>query len=212
MGLFPFRISDNKCPMTPVNIENLILASLSPRRKELLEQAGIEIQIVPSHIDEASRSLKTPREYAIDLSFAKAEAVSNIYPESWVLAADTIVVIENQILGKPDSQDQAIEMLKKLNNKTHMVFTGFSIANKAKKLTVKKAVETRVCFKSLSDQEIKWYVNTKEPFDKAGGYGIQGVGAFLVRSIQGSYSNVVGLPVCEVIETLAKLKIIEMKV
>ena len=139
------------------------------------------------------------------------DKVSEGYPNSWILGADTIVVIEDQILGKPESEDHATEMLKLLSNRGHHVFTGFCIMNKQKKTIIKNAVETKVYFKALSDPEIQWYVKTKEPFDKAGGYGIQGVGAFLVKKISGSYSNVVGLPVCEVVETLMKLKIIEMR-
>jgi len=198
--------------MKPINLEKLLLASHSPRRKELLEQAGIDLQVVPSDIDEENVSIKNPEEYVIELSYLKAEKVSRAHPDSWILGADTIVVIEDQILGKPESEDHATEMLRLLSNREHLVFTGFCIMNKQKETIIKNAVETKVYFKTLSDQEIKWYVKTKEPFDKAGGYGIQGVGAFLVRKIFGSYSNVVGLPVCEVIEILIKLKIIEMRV
>ncbi|MFA5902660.1 MAG: Maf family protein, partial [Desulfobacula sp.] len=115
-------------------------------------------------------------------------------------------------LGKPESETHAMDMLRLLSNKEHHVFTGFCIMNKQKHTIVKNAVKTKVCFKNLSDQEIRWYVKTKEPFDKAGAYGIQGVGAFLVREIIGSYSNVVGLPVCEVVEALITLKVIEMRV
>jgi septum formation protein len=121
------------------------------------------------------------------------------------------VVVRDQILGKPETQDQAMEMLRLLSDRKHTVFTGFCIMNKLKRTIIKHAVETRVWFKPVPDQEIKWYVSTKEPFDKAGAYGIQGLGAFLVRKISGSYSNVVGLPVCEVVEALIKLKIIEMR-
>lgn len=197
--------------MRPINLEKLLLASLSPRRKDLLEQTGIEFQVVPSDIDEENISIKNPEEYVKELSYLKAEEVSRAHPDSWTLGADTIVVIEDQILGKPESEDQAIEMLRLLSNREHLVFTGFCIMNKHRQTIIKNAVETRVYFKSLSNQEIKWYVSTKEPFDKAGAYGIQGLGAFLVRKIFGSYSNVVGLPVCEVVETLVKLKIIEMR-
>ena len=198
--------------MKPINLEKLLLASQSPRRRELLEQTGIELQIVPSDIDEENISIKNPVEYVEALSFMKAEKISRAYPDSWILGADTIVVIQNQILGKPESDHHAIEMLRLLSNREHTVFTGFCIMNKHKQTVIKTAVETRVWFKPLSDQEIKWYVSTKEPFDKAGAYGIQGQGAFLVRKIFGSYSNVVGLPVCEVIEALMELKIIEMRV
>src|SRR3989339_2257289 len=198
--------------MKPINLEKLLLASQSPRRRELLEQTGIELQIVPSDIDEENISIKNPVEYVEALSFMKAEKISRAYPDSWILGADTIVVLQNQILGKPESDHHAIEMLRLLSNREHTVFTGFCIMNKHKRTVIKTAVETRVWFKPLSDQEIKWYISTKEPFDKAGAYGIQGQGAFLVRKIFGSYSNVVGLPVCEVIEALMELKIIEMRV
>jgi len=197
--------------MKPINLEKLLLASQSPRRKELLEQTGIELEIVPSDIDEEDISIKNPVEYVKTLSFMKAEKVAAAYPDSWILGADTIVVVRDQILGKPESEHHAREMLRLLSDREHLVFTGFCIMNKHKRAVIKTTVKTRVWFKSLSDQEIKWYISTREPFDKAGGYGIQGLGAFLVKKISGSYSNVVGLPVCEVVETLMKLKIIEMR-
>ncbi len=197
--------------MKPINLEKLLLASQSPRRKELLEQTGIKLEIIPSDIDEENFSINDPVEYVKTLAFLKAEKVSDENPDSWVLGADTIVVIGNQILGKPESEIHADEMLRLLSNNEHKVFTGFCIMNKKKKTLIKNAVETKVRFKALSSQEIKWYIKTNEPFDKAGGYGIQGVGSFLVRDIVGSYSNVVGLPVCEVVEELMKLKIIEMR-
>jgi septum formation protein len=198
--------------MKPINLEKLLLASQSPRRRELLEQTGIVLEIVPSDIDEQDISIKNPAEYVKALSFMKAEKISGVYPDSWILGADTIVVLQDQILGKPESEHHAMEMLRLLSNREHIVFTGFCIMNKHKQTVIKSDVETRVWFKPLSDQEIKWYVSTKEPFDKAGAYGIQGLGAFLVRKIFGSYSNVVGLPVCEVIEALMELKIIEMRI
>lgn len=196
--------------MKSINLERLLLASQSPRRKELLEQTGIEFEIVPSDIDEENISIKNPVKYVKELSFLKADKVSRVYPDSWILGADTIVVIDDQILGKPESEVHAIELLRLLSNREHYVFTGFCIMNKKKNAIIKNVVKTKVSFKLLSDQEIRWYVSTKEPFDKAGGYGIQGVGAFLVKKIFGSYSNVVGLPVCEVVEALIELKIIEM--
>ncbi len=198
--------------MKPINLEKLLLASQSPRRRELLEQTGIELEIVPSDIDEEDISIKNPAEYVKALSFMKADKIAKAYPDLWILGADTIVVLQDQILGKPESEHHAMEMLRLLSDREHTVFTGFCIMNKHKQTVIKSAVETRVWFKPVSDQEIKWYVSTKEPFDKAGAYGIQGLGAFLVRKIFGSYSNVVGLPVCEVIEALMELKIIEMRI
>ena len=124
------------------------------------------------------------------------------YLQSWVIGADTIVCIGNQILGKPDSKNDARKMLMRLSGKLHQVYTGYCICCRQKDLLFTDAVKTDVRFKKLSDPEIEWYIHTGEPFDKAGGYGIQGVGAFLVKSIKGSYTNVVGLPVCEVVSFL----------
>ena len=197
--------------MESINTEKLILASKSPRRRELLEQIGIKIEISPSNIDEEAVSTKYPEEYVKELSFLKAKNRSLSYPESWILGADTIVVIQDQILGKPQSKTDAIDMIKKLNNCEHYVYTGFCVINQEKKSIIKNVVKTKVYFKHLSDEEIRWYVNTGEPFDKAGAYAIQGIGSFLVKQISGSYSNVVGLPVCEVVEILINLNIIQFK-
>ncbi|MCD4720289.1 MAG: Maf family protein [Desulfobacula sp.] len=197
--------------MKSINTEKLILASKSPRRKELLDQIGIEIEISPSNINEASVSIKNPEAHVQELSFLKAKNTSLLYPESWILGADTIVVVQEQILGKPQSKTDAIAMLNKLNNCEHSVYTAFCVMNHKKNSKVVKSIETKVYFKYLTNQEILWYVGTGEPFDKAGAYGIQGIGAFLVKQISGSYSNVVGLPVCEVVETLMSLNIIQFK-
>ncbi|MBC8440469.1 MAG: septum formation protein Maf [Deltaproteobacteria bacterium] len=195
--------------MKLINTEKILLASKSPRRKVLLEQLGLKIKIVPSNIDEADILIKNPEKYVKALSFLKAEKIALLYPDDWILGADTIVVVDDQILGKPQSKTDAIAMLNTLNNCEHSVFTGFSIVNQEKNCIITQSVETKVFFKCLSPQEIQWYVNTGEPFDKAGSYAIQGIGAFLVKRISGSYSNVVGLPVCEVIETLMNLNIIQ---
>lgn len=196
--------------MKLINNEKLILASKSPRRRELLEQIGLSIKIIPSNIDENRITIKEPEKFVKELSFLKAESIADLHSESWVLGADTIVVVQDQILGKPQSKEDAIKMLSKLNNREHSVYTAFCIINQKANIIIKKAIETRVNFKSLSDSEITWYVETKEPFDKAGAYAIQGIGAFLVKHISGSYSNVVGLPVCEVVETLMDLNIIQI--
>ncbi|MBC2704319.1 nucleoside triphosphate pyrophosphatase [Desulfobacula sp.] len=197
--------------MKLIKSEKLILASKSPRRKKLLEQIGIRIEISPSNIDEEAVSIKNPEKHVKELSFLKAKNVALSYPESWILGADTIVVIQDQILGKPQSKTDAIAMLNKLNHCKHSVYTAFCVINQKTDSMVVKSVETKVYFKYLTDQEIQWYVGTGEPFDKAGAYGIQGIGAFLVKQISGSYSNVVGLPVCEVVETLMNLNIIQFK-
>lgn len=188
----------------------LILASQSPRRRYLLEQAGLSFSVIPSTIDEDAVELTDPAEYVKTLAKAKTMDVAEKYPDRWVIGADTIVTIEQAILGKPSSPAEAKAMLIQLSGQSHFVFTGFAIACKEKKALVCDAIETIVQFKDLSDAEIDWYIQTGEPFDKAGAYAIQGMGTFLVRRINGSYTNVVGLPVCEVIETLIKLGIVSL--
>ena len=190
----------------------LILASKSPRRSYLLDQAGLTFTVIPSSFDESSVSLSTPETYVKALAEAKADDVSKSYPESWVIGADTIVVIDGIILGKPDSKEQARTMLKRLSGKTHHVYTGYCICCRAKERVFSNTVKTDVLFKNLADNEIEWYINTSEPFDKAGAYAIQGLGTFIVKSIKGSYTNVVGLPVCEVIEFLIEENITGLKV
>jgi septum formation protein len=186
----------------------LILASKSPRRKYLLEQAGLSFQVVPSAIDETTIAMTPPETYVKLLSEAKAQDIAVRYPDKWVIGADTIVLIDNIILGKPDSRDEARAMLKRLSGQTHQVLTGYAVCCQAKERTFSETVKTDVLFKDLTEEEIEWYVHTKEPFDKAGAYAIQGLGTFLVKRIHGSYTSVVGLPVCEVLEFLIKEKVI----
>ncbi|MEA1968035.1 MAG: Maf family protein [Thermodesulfobacteriota bacterium] len=192
------------------NRQKIILASESPRRKYLLEQAGINFSVEPAEIKEERTALESPGEYVKRLSFEKARYIAAKHPETWTLGADTVVVMDNHLLEKPDSTEDAIEMLKFLSNKTHTVYTGFTLCSRQKNRVITKIVTTDVLFKKLTLQEIQWYVSTGEPFDKAGAYAIQGLGTFIVKSITGSYTNVVGLPVCEVIETLIAEKIIEI--
>jgi septum formation protein len=188
----------------------LILASKSPRRKYLLEQAGIEFDVIPSRFDENSMALRKPDLYVQALSQAKAEDVALKYPDRWVIGADTIVLIDDQILGKPDGTDAARSMLGQLSGQTHQVYTGFTIRCIKRNKTFTDAICTEVTFKELSSNEIEWYIHTNEPFDKAGAYAIQGLGTFLVKAINGSYTNVVGLPVCEVIEHLIQEGVLQM--
>lgn len=192
--------------------KNIILASQSPRRKQLLAQAGLEFEILCPDIDEKALPFKgCPGSHAMELSRLKAKVVAEARPDSWVIGADTIVAAEDKLLEKPESRPEAIQMLETLNSRTHSVFTGFTVCCSTENKIISKAVETRVVFKELSKEEINWYTATKEPYDKAGGYGIQGVGAFMVKTITGSYSNVVGLPVCELIESLLELGVIQFK-
>ncbi|MGB9630226.1 MAG: Maf family protein [Thermodesulfobacteriota bacterium] len=188
----------------------LILASRSPRRYELLKQIGLEVDVAPSRVEENLIEGESPEDHVIRLSEAKALEVGVRFPDRWIIAADTIVYLNNSILGKPKNREEAIEMLNTLSGKEHWVLTGFSVQNIEKNKKGNEAVKTAVKVRPLSPLEIEWYVNTREPFDKAGGYGIQGVGAFMIESIRGSYTNVVGLPLCEVVQMLSRLGAIEI--
>jgi septum formation protein len=190
------------------NQKGIILASQSPRRRYLLEHAGLKFKIIPSDLDENTIPQAAPAAYAYAIAEAKAARVAHIHPDWWVIGADTIVVVDETICGKPNSLDEARKMLMLLDGRTHQVITGYSIQCRGQNYSYTEAIQTDVEFKRLNAQEIEWYLQTGEPFDKAGAYAIQGIGTFLVRRINGSYSNVVGLPVCEVIEKLIKLEII----
>ena len=191
-------------PTNGVATADLILASQSPRRKYLLEQAGLTFRVIPSGIDESRLPLSSPADYVRQLAEAKAVDVAKDHPASWVLGADTIVAGAGRTLGKPRSPQEARAMLQRLSGKTHQVYTGFCLVHHHDSRTIIDMAKTDVVCKSLTDHEIDWYISTGEPFDKAGAYAIQGLGTFLVRRINGSYTNVVGLPVCEVLEILLR--------
>ena len=184
----------------------LILASKSPRRYELLKQMGLHFDVVQSSVEEEKVVRhESPREHVIRLSEEKARDVGKTYPDSWVLGADTVVYIDGASLGKPKTREEAVDMLRRLSGQEHSVLTGFSVLNVGKGKGERGSVETAVKMKPLSPVEMEWYVQTGEPFDKAGAYAIQGIGSFMIESIRGSYTNVVGLPVCEVMEMLVRL-------
>lgn len=184
------------------NHTQLILASASPRRKYLLEQAGLRFSVIPSTVDESAADTQAPEDYVRLLAEAKADDIARGNPEAWVIGADTVVVIDGRILGKPAGTYEARRMLQQLSGQRHRVHTGFAIVCRDRSRRLSAVATTEVEFKTLSAAEIEWYLQTGEPFDKAGAYAIQGIGTFLVRRISGSYTNVVGLPVCEVIEAL----------
>lgn len=174
----------------------MILASQSPRRIELMREAGFDVQVIPADIDESARPGEGPFELVERLARAKAEAVSSAHaaPGETVVAADTIVALDGELLGKPADEADARRMLRALSGKTHQVATGVCIAHGER---IDSFVDiTDVTFYELSDAEIDAYVATGEPMDKAGAYGIQGFGALLIEGIQGDYYNVMGLPVC----------------
>jgi len=186
----------------------LYLASTSPRRRELLAQADIEFTTLDVDIDETQRPNELPTAYVERLAKEKAEAgFQSVQDEQGavVLAADTIVVLEDDVLGKPSDQQQAQEMLRALSGRSHVVMTAFAIKTD-QQIRVQR-VNTTVFFRNISSKEIEWYWNSGEQQDKAGGYGIQGKGGVFVTAISGSYSAVVGLPLAEVVIALNNLDI-----
>ncbi|MFH0996724.1 MAG: nucleoside triphosphate pyrophosphatase [Pseudomonadota bacterium] len=197
--------------MTVTDSPFLILASKSPRRRFLLKQAGVEFTVIPSSFDESTIPETSPDVFVRILAQAKSGVVSEQHPHSWVIGADTIVVVDDTILGKPSSMAEARAMLTTLSGRVHRVLTGFSLCRHAENRRHSEVVSTEVRFKVLTPDEIEWYVHTSEPFDKAGAYAAQGLGAFMIKQIQGSYSNVVGLPVCEVVESLVREGIVEFR-
>jgi septum formation protein len=187
---------------------SFILASESPRRREILQSVGLKFKTIPAHVNENYLAGEGPQEHVKRLSRDKAMVIAQKYPNAWVLGADTIVVIDGIILGKPKNKTQAKKMLKRLSGCEHKVFTGFSIVHIASKINQTKVIQSAVRFKTISSEELDWYLACDEPYDKAGGYAIQGKGAYFIQSIRGSYTNVIGLPLCEVLETLKKFKAI----
>lgn len=185
-----------------LKMKKIILASSSPRRKTLLEQIGLKFEIDPSNYNEGAVSEMEPRKLAEYLSLKKAIEVAKRHEETVVISADTVVVIDSKILGKPKTSEEAKSMLKKLSGKCHSVITGFAIIDTGDNKQISKSVETKVYFKNLSEKEIDAYISTGEPMDKAGAYGIQGKAALFVERIEGDYFNVVGLPVLSLTEEL----------
>ncbi len=183
----------------------LILASRSPRRAEILKKAKVEFEIkIPPNLKEESSS-SDPAEHVLSLSKSKATSVSHQAQEAIILGADTIVVLDKEILGKPQNKEEAFLILKKLSGRTHRVYTGITLVNKYNGKTISGYDLTEVKFNHLEDNKIVAYINTGEPMDKAGAYGIQGMGAFLVESIRGSLDNVIGLPTEKLKEMLIQI-------
>ncbi len=182
----------------------LVLASQSPRRRELLGQMGLtDFDIIPARGEEIMDASLTPAELVEALAYAKAAEVAAQVEEDWVVvAADTVVVLEGRVLGKPTDEQQAYEMLSALSGHTHQVYTGLAVMSKGKCLQNHEC--TDVTFRPLTAAEIRGYLATGESMDKAGAYGIQGRGALLVQGIRGDYCNVVGLPICKLGQMLAE--------
>ena len=185
----------------------IVLASASPRRRELLAQVGIRARVVPADIDETLLPEESAEQHVLRLSAAKAGAVAGCRGVAgrWFIGSDTVVVRDGTVLGKPADAEAAAAMLRSLAGRSHTVVSGYAVHDRSSGQTVSGAVTTRVWFKPLRDQEIEGYLATGEAFDKAGAYAIQGAGAFMVTHIEGSYPNVVGLPLCEVLAALEQL-------
>jgi septum formation protein len=186
----------------------LILASASPRRIELLNLMGLQFDVIPGDVDESFFNGETPKEHVLRLSGEKAEKISTLHPDAWVMGADTIVIINGEFLGKPRTADEAKEMLGKLSGQTHTVFTGFTLMKKSAGIAISEAVDSSVRFRNIPEDEKAWYIALEEPYDKAGGYAVQGMGAFFIREICGSYTNVMGLPLCEVVDVLKSVGVL----
>lgn len=195
-------------------MSEIILASASPRRRELLNIAGLDFGIVVADVDESAVATDVPTDiYVQELALLKATATAKKIldkKDALVIAADTVVVYDGKILGKPTDEDDAEKMLKMLSGNVHQVYTGFCVLRMSDAKTVCKSVCTNVRMRELSEEKIRAYINTGEPMDKAGSYGIQGLGSLLTDGIDGDYFNVVGLPLgelCRVLEDEFDLQI-----
>jgi len=173
----------------------LILASASPRRQRFLTDLGLSFTCLPAEIDETPKTGETPIAFALRLAMAKAETIAEQHPQAYVIGSDTVVTLNNLILGKPADAAHALDILRSLQGKTHQVITGLSLTCLQDNCFENLTRTTSVTFAAFSDSILRAYIKTDEPMDKAGAYGIQGKGSFLVRTIQGSCSNVIGLPV-----------------
>lgn len=185
----------------------IILASASPRRKELLELIGLTFKIdVGDYEEDLGLNLK-PQELAKFLSREKARTVAPRHDDALIIAADTFIVFRNHLLGKPHTNNEALRMLILLNGRVHSVITGYTVLDTKTRKKISRAVETKVWFRKMTDDELRAYVRTGEPLDKAGAYAIQGIGSLLIKKIEGDYFNVIGLPVASLAETFKKFGI-----
>ena len=184
-------------------IPDIILASKSPRRIRMLKEQQIDFMAVDSGVDENTVSAACPEGLVKKLAVSKAWAVSADHPDRWVIGADSVVVVDGRVLNKPDSREHARQMLIQLSGRTHRVMTGFAVIRQTVGHRFADVVISEVSFKTLGNEEIDWYTGLSEPYDKAGSYAVQGIGAFMVKRINGSYTNVVGLPLAEVLNHLA---------
>jgi septum formation protein len=192
-------------------MKKIILASASPRRKALLEQLGLDFEVIPSDCEEEINSGLDPHDLAKKLSLEKAKSVAD--KNTLVIGADTFIAYKGKIIGKPRDGEEAMKILKLLQGNTHSVITGLTVIDSDTGKTVSDSIETKVHFKKLADDEIEGYILTNEPLDKAGAYGIQALGAVVVDKIDGDYFNVVGLPLSLLHDVLKKfgVNLLELK-
>ena len=188
-------------------MKKIILASASPRRKELLEKISLKFEVDASDCKEEIDSELEPDEFVRQISIKKAKSVAVRHKNAIIIAADTIGVIGNKILGKPHTENEARKMLNEISGKSHSVITGFTVLDTATNKIMSRTVNTKVYIKKLTKQEIDAYVQTGEPLDKAGAYAIQGLGAVIVEKIEGDYYNVMGLPLNALTEALKEFGI-----
>jgi len=181
-----------------------ILASASPRRRELLAAARFDFDVVPSSVPEVHQPGESPEEYVARLSRDKAAVVAAQYLDRWVIAADTTVLMGDELLEKPVDAADARRMLAAIAGKTHMVYTGVTLQNAAAGFHETRVAESEVRILPLTEREIDWYIATGEPFDKAGAYAVQGIAAMFIDSVHGSFTNVVGLPLALLYQMLRK--------
>jgi len=186
----------------------IILASTSPRRKELLKQIGLDFTAVTSDYEEDMTINKKPKELAKYLSNGKAMAVAKNFSDGIIIAADTFVVMQEKLLGKPHTASVARKMLRQISGKQLSIITGLTVYDIKNAKKISRAVEAKIFIKKLTDHEINNYVKTGEPLDKAGAFGVQGVGAVLIRKIEGDYSGIVGLPLYELATILQKMGVV----
>ncbi len=183
-------------------MKKIILASSSPRRKDLLLQIGLKFEVDPSNYEEDMTLKMEPRKLAEYLSLGKAEDVAKRHKNAIIVSADTITAVGGEVFGKPKTAERAKYMLQKLSGKLHSIITGFTVIDTESGKQISRSVETKVYFRSISEEEMDAYIATREPLDQGGGYAIQGIAALFVEKIEGDYFNIVGLPIGAVVEEL----------
>ena len=190
--------------------QKIILASKSSRRKQLLSRILDDFKIINSNLDESKIKIDDPAKYCRNLSYLKAKTVSKNFKNDIIIGADTIVFLNNTILGKPKDYNEAFNMLQRLSGQTHTVFTGVTILSINNKVNINFSEKTNVTFYDISDNQIDWYIKNNNPYDKAGSYGIQDGSQLFVKAINGNYENVIGLPISKIYRYFIELKVINL--